>query len=207
MQTRRIGSLDVSVVGLGCNNFGERLDRERSVEVVHAALDAGINFLDTADIYTMGRSEEFIGEAIAGRRDEVLIGTKFGYPFKGEPAGTGSGAVWIRDAVEGSLRRLGTDRIDLFQQHVPDPTVPIEETLATLDELVRAGKVREIGSSNFGGPTRGGRRRQRPTGGPASPACRTATTFSTAGPAPTSCRPAPSGAWRSSRSTPWPPAC
>ncbi len=150
MEMRRIGSLDVSLVGLGCNNFGMRLDEARSVAVIHAALDAGINFLDTADIYgSKGASETIIGKALVGRRDEVVLATKFASPFDGEPAGQGASPAWIAQAVEGSLRRLRTDRIDLYQQHVFDPTVPIEETLGALAELVAAGKVREVGSSNF----------------------------------------------------------
>jgi aryl-alcohol dehydrogenase-like predicted oxidoreductase len=150
MEMRRIGSLDVSLVGLGCNNFGMRLDEGRSAAVIHAALDAGINFLDTADVYGgKGASETIIGTALVGRRDEVVIATKFAAPFDGDPPGRGAGADWIRDAVDGSLRRLQTDRIDLYQQHVFDPEVPIEETQGALAELVAAGKVREIGSSNF----------------------------------------------------------
>ena len=151
MEKRRIGSLEVSLVGLGCNNFGMRLDEARSTAVIHAALDAGINFLDTADVYGgKGASEEIIGKALAGgRRDEVVIATKFGAPFDGDPPGKGGSAGWIRQAVDGSLRRLQTDRIDLYQQHVFDPEVPIEETQGALAELVAAGKVREIGSSNF----------------------------------------------------------
>jgi aryl-alcohol dehydrogenase-like predicted oxidoreductase len=150
MEMRRIGSLDVSLVGLGCNNFGMRLDEGRSTAVIHAALDAGINFLDTADVYGgKGASETIIGTALVGRRDEVVIATKFAAPFDGDPPGRGAGADWIRDAVDGSLRRLQTDRIDLYQQHVFDPEVPIEETQGALAELVAAGKVREIGSSNF----------------------------------------------------------
>jgi aryl-alcohol dehydrogenase-like predicted oxidoreductase len=151
MEMRRIGSLDVSLVGLGCNNFGMRLDEAESTAVIHAALDAGINFLDTADVYGgKGASEEMIGKALAGgRRDDVVIATKFAAPFDGDPPGKGASADWIRRAVEGSLRRLQTDRIDLYQQHVFDPDVPIEETQGALSELVAAGKVREIGSSNF----------------------------------------------------------
>jgi aryl-alcohol dehydrogenase-like predicted oxidoreductase len=148
METRPIGSLEVSLVGLGCNNFGMRSDEERSRAVVHAALDAGITFFDTADVYGGTASEEFLGRALAGRRDEVVIATKFGSRLGGEGQG-GASARWVTEAVEGSLRRLGTDRIDLYQQHLPDPEVPIEETQGALDELVRAGKVREIGSSNF----------------------------------------------------------
>jgi aryl-alcohol dehydrogenase-like predicted oxidoreductase len=147
METLTIGSLTAGRVGLGCNNFGMRIDEDRSREVVHAALDAGIDFFDTADVYGATRSEEFLGRALAGRRDEVAIATKFGSPL-GEGRG-GAGAAWVAQACEDSLRRLGTDRIDLYQLHRPDPTVPIEETLGALDELVRAGKVREIGNSNF----------------------------------------------------------
>ncbi len=151
MEMRRIGGLDVSLVGLGCNNFGGRLDEAASIAVIHAAIDAGINFLDTADSYGgAGASESIIGKALAGgRRDQVVIGTKFASPFDGDPPGKGASAAWIAQAVEGSLRRLQTDRIDLYQQHVYDASVPIEETQAALAELVAAGKVREIGSSNF----------------------------------------------------------
>ena len=148
---RTLGSLKVSVVGLGCNNFGMRCDEERSTAVVHAALDAGINFFDTADIYGGTRSEEFLGRALGRRRDEVIVATKFAAPIGDDPQHAGASARWVREAVDGSLRRLGTDRIDLYQQHMPDPAVPIDETLEALDALVRAGKVREIGNSNFSG--------------------------------------------------------
>jgi aryl-alcohol dehydrogenase-like predicted oxidoreductase len=147
METRRIGALQVSVVGLGCNNFGGRLDVDASAAVVHAALDAGINFLDTADIYGGTKSEEYIGRALAGRRDQVVLATKFG--GKVDEHRQGASAAYVRQAAEDSLRRLRTDHIDLYQQHVPDPETPIEETLGALNELVRAGKVREIGCSNF----------------------------------------------------------
>lgn len=147
MNQRKIGSLSVSEVGLGCNNFGWRLDKTQTAGVVHAALDAGIDFFDTADTYGGGRSEEFLGKALGPRRNEVVIATKFGSPMEGQ--GKGASPAYIRQAAEASLRRLGTDRIDLYQLHTPDPTVPIEETLAALDELVQAGKVREIGCSNF----------------------------------------------------------
>jgi len=147
METRRIGSLEVSVVGLGCNNFGRRLDYEGTKRVIDAALDAGINFLDTADVYGGGQSEEFIGRALEGRRQQVVIATKFGNPMEGQ--GQGASAAYVRVAVEASLRRLRTDYIDLYQLHRPDPSVPIEETLAALDQLGREGKVREIGCSNF----------------------------------------------------------
>jgi aryl-alcohol dehydrogenase-like predicted oxidoreductase len=147
MERRRIGSLEVSVVGLGCNNFGGRLDAGATAAVVHAAIDAGINFFDTADIYGGTKSEEFIGGALGGRRDQVVLATKFG--GKIDEQRKGAKAAYVRQAVEDSLRRLGTDRIDLYQLHVPDPETPIEETLGALAELVRAGKVREIGCSNF----------------------------------------------------------
>jgi aryl-alcohol dehydrogenase-like predicted oxidoreductase len=146
METRRIGSLDVTLVGLGCNNFGGRLDEERSVAVIDAALDAGINFFDTADIYGGTRSEEIIGRALRGRRDRVILATKFGMPL--DDTRKGASAAYVKRAAEDSLRRLQTDRIDLFQLHRPDPETPIGETLTALDELVKAGKVREIGCSN-----------------------------------------------------------
>ncbi len=147
METRRIGSLEASVVGLGCNNFGWRIDFDRAAVVVHAAIEAGINFFDTADIYGEGRSEEFLGRALGQRREEVLLATKFG--SKMDELRRGASPAYVRRAVEDSLRRLGTDRIDLYQLHRPDPDVPLEDTLGALDELVRAGKVREIGCSNF----------------------------------------------------------
>ncbi|WP_437730862.1 aldo/keto reductase [Sorangium sp. So ce1335] len=148
MEKRRIGSLEVSVVGIGCNNFGGRIDEQRTAAVVDAALDAGINFFDTADVYGGTRSEELLGRALGGRRSRVIIATKFGIPLDDERKG-GAKPAYIQRAVEDSLRRLGTDRIDLYQIHRPDPETPIGETLEALDALVRAGKVREIGSSNF----------------------------------------------------------
>ena len=148
---RKIGSLEVSLVGLGCNNFGMRIDEEQSAAVVHAALDAGINFFDTADVYGRTRSEQYLGRALGSRRDDVIVATKFVAPIDHDRSHAGAGARWVAEAVEGSLRRLGTDRIDLYQQHGPDPNVPIEETLTALDRLVRDGKVREIGNSNFSG--------------------------------------------------------
>ena len=150
MERRRLGSLSVSIVGLGCNNFGTRCDERRTDEVVGAALDAGITLFDTADVYGgRGRSEELLGTALRGRRDEVVVATKFANPMDDSGQRQGAGARWIVQAVEDSLRRLGTDRIDLYQQHVPDEGVPLEETLRALDGLVRAGKVVEIGHSNF----------------------------------------------------------
>jgi aryl-alcohol dehydrogenase-like predicted oxidoreductase len=144
MELRKIGSLEVSVVGLGCNNFGGRIDGGQTKAVVNAALDAGITLFDTADTYGGGLSEEYLGRALGTRRDEVVVATKFGM---GDPGG-GSAAT-IETTVENSLRRLGTDRIDLYQLHAPDNDVAIEETLGALDRLVRDGKVREIGCSNF----------------------------------------------------------
>jgi len=147
MDTRRIGSLEVSVVGLGCNNFGRRLDSDATSTVVDAALDAGINFFDTADVYGGTKSEEYLGRALARRREEAVVATKFGSAV--DEQRKGARPEYVRQAVEDSLRRLGTDRIDLYQLHNPDPQVPIEDTLGALDELVQAGKVREIGCSNF----------------------------------------------------------
>ncbi len=146
MESRTIGPLKVSAVGRGCNNLGGRLDEEGTRAVVRAALDAGVTLFDTADIYGGSKSEEFLGRALAGRRDEVVIATKFG--MAAEKAGR---AASVRAACEASLRRLGTDRIDLYQFHRPDPDTPVEETLGALDELVRAGKVVAIGNSNFSG--------------------------------------------------------
>jgi aryl-alcohol dehydrogenase-like predicted oxidoreductase len=155
MRYRSLGQsgLHVSVVGLGCNNFGGRLDLDRTREVVDAALDAGITLFDTADVYGgRGRSEELLGEALTGRRDEVVLATKFaGDMGYSEAAGARGGRSYIRRAVEASLRRLQTDYIDLYQIHRPDPLTPIAETLAALDELVKEGKVRYIGHSNFTG--------------------------------------------------------
>jgi aryl-alcohol dehydrogenase-like predicted oxidoreductase len=148
METRRIGSLDASVVGLGCNNFGGRIDETATKRVVDAALDTGITLFDTADIYGGTRSEEFLGRTLGARRDRALIATKFGGPIDDERKG-GASAAYIASACDDSLRRLGTDRIDLYQVHFPDQATPLEETLGALDALVRAGKVREIGCSNF----------------------------------------------------------
>ena len=147
MEHRHIGSLEVSVIGLGGNNFGRRLDAEGTARVVHAALDAGVNFIDTAELYGDGLSEDYIGRALRGKREQIVIATKFGYKTapsdrRGQPAN-------VRRAAEASLSRLGTDYIDLFQLHSPDPNTPIADTLGALNELVRAGKVREIGCSNF----------------------------------------------------------
>jgi len=152
LETRRLGSdgLRVTAVGLGTNNFGRALDADGAARVVHAALDEGITFFDTADIYGGGRSEEMLGAALNGRRDSAVIATKFGHHVGGEGR-SGASPRWIRTAVEDSLRRLGTDRIDLYQMHVPDPDTPIEDTLQTLTELVSEGKIRHAGSSNLDG--------------------------------------------------------
>jgi aryl-alcohol dehydrogenase-like predicted oxidoreductase len=147
VQKRKIGSLEVSAVGLGCNNFGTRIDEAATREVVAAALDAGIQFFDTADTYGKGLSEEYLGRALGARRGEVVIATKFGSKMDEERKG--ARPEYVLRAAEDSLRHLGTDYIDLYQIHRPDPEVPIADTLAALDELVRAGKVREIGCSNF----------------------------------------------------------
>lgn len=136
----------MSVVGLGCNNFGRRLDRAQTAAVVGAALDSGITLFDTADVYGDGLSEEYLGAALGPRRDEAIIATKFGMEM---PDGAGASAAWIRRAVEDSLRRLGTDHIDLYQMHRPDPDTPISETLEALHRLIDAGKVRTIGCSNM----------------------------------------------------------
>jgi len=148
--TRKIGSLDVTVAGLGCNNFGRRLDLAGTRAVIDAALDAGVNLLDTANIYGDGHSEEMIGELLSdGRREAVVIATKFGMDRSGELPGAPGSAEYVRAACERSLRRLRTETIDLYQYHEPNPGVPLEETLEALEELVAAGKVRELACSNF----------------------------------------------------------
>jgi aryl-alcohol dehydrogenase-like predicted oxidoreductase len=146
--------LPVSVVGLGCNNFGSRLDADKTRSVVHAALDVGVTLFDTADIYGGGLSEEFLGQALGSRRHEVILATKFGMDMQGANGpdwGARGSRRYIRRAVESSLRRLGTDWIDLYQLHAPDPKTPISETLGALNELVHEGKVRYLGCSNFSG--------------------------------------------------------
>src|SRR5262245_21584989 len=147
MDLRPLGSLRVSAVGLGCNNFGMRIDEAATQRVVSATLDAGINFFDTADIYGSTKSEEFLGRALAGRRQEAIVATKFGMAVDDERKG--ARPEYVRRAAEDSLKRLRTDYIDLYQLHQPDPTVPIAETLGALNELVKAGTVKEIGCSNF----------------------------------------------------------
>jgi len=158
MRYRTLGGsgLVVSVAGLGCNNFGRRLDTAATRAVVDAAIESGVTLLDTADTYGgAGQSEEILGEVLAGRRDEVVLATKFGHQAAdmgyGPAAGAKGGRAYIRRAVENSLRRLRTDHIDLYQLHTPDPRTPIEETLSALRELVAEGKVRYLGHSNFAG--------------------------------------------------------
>ena len=147
METRKVGSLEVSLAGLGCNNFGMRIDENASKAVVDAALDAGVNHFDTADIYGGGKSEEFLGRALAARREDVVITTKVGM---GVPEGMHGGSrAYVLSRCDASLQRLGTDHIDLYLLHQPDPTTPIGETLEAFGELIRTGKVREIGCSNF----------------------------------------------------------
>ncbi len=158
MRYRPLGrsGLTVSVVGLGCNNFGGRLDLDATRSVLDAAIDAGITLFDTADIYGgQGGAEELMGQALRGRRDSFVLATKFGHQAGdmgyGPAAGAKAGRLYVRRAVEASLRRLQTDHIDLYQLHTPDPVTPIEETLAALHELVLEGKVRYLGHSNFAG--------------------------------------------------------
>ena len=151
MRTRFLGDggPEVSVVGLGTNNFGRRCDYEQTLAVIDAAVDAGVTLFDTADIYGQGTSEEYIGRALEGRRDRVVIATKFGSEMDDRPEERRGNPDYIQWAVEGSLRRLRTDVIDVYQMHEPDPLTPIEETLGALNDLVHEGKVRWIGSSNF----------------------------------------------------------
>jgi aryl-alcohol dehydrogenase-like predicted oxidoreductase len=147
VETRTIGSFKVSVVGLGCNNFGMRIGRKETDAVVGAALDAGITLFDTADIYGGTKSETYLGAALGPRRDDIVLASKFGAPYEGHEGG--ASAAYIRIAVEDSLSRLGTDHIDLYQLHFPDAKTPIAETIGALTELVTEGKIREFGCSNF----------------------------------------------------------
>ncbi|MDR7086668.1 aryl-alcohol dehydrogenase-like predicted oxidoreductase [Aeromicrobium panaciterrae] len=150
--TRTLGSSDikVSTVGVGCNAFGTRIDQDQTTAVVDACFEHGVNFFDTADVY--GESEVLLGKALEGRRDEVIIATKFGMDLQGrngDDQGRRGSAAYVKTAIDASLKRLGTDHIDLYQLHTPDPQTPIEETLGALNELVVEGKVRAIGSSNL----------------------------------------------------------
>lgn len=151
MEMRRLGTsgLQVSAIGLGGNTFGATVDGDEAVRVIQAALDAGITFVDTADVYSKGRSEELVGQALRGRRDGVVLTTKAGMAFGDGPYEQGTSRRWLTQSVERSLRRLGVDHVDLLQVHRFDPATPQEETLRALDDLVRAGKVRYIGNSNY----------------------------------------------------------
>src|SRR3954466_8843199 len=154
MTYRPLGNsgLMVSTVGLGTNAFGSRIDAEQSRAVVDAAIDAGITLFDTTDTYGRGASEEILGEALGKRRDDIVLATKFGMDMGGANGpdwGARASRRYVRRAVEASLRRLGTDNIDLYQYHAPDGVTPLEETVTALDELVQEGKVRYVGSSNL----------------------------------------------------------
>ena len=152
MELRNLGAsgLQVSLAGLGCNNFGRRCDADETRRVVHRALDLGMTLFDTADAYGGGRSEEYLGKALGERRADVIIATKFGMPMP-DAEHSGGSRRYLLQAAEASLTRLGTDYIDLYQLHFPDPRTPIEETLRALDDLVHQGKVRYVGCSNFSG--------------------------------------------------------
>jgi aryl-alcohol dehydrogenase-like predicted oxidoreductase len=152
MDIRNLGrsGLRVSAVGLGCNNFGQRTDLETSRKVIHKAIDLGITLFDTADIYAgMGGSETVLGEVLGDRRKDIVLATKYAKPMSNDGRKQGASRGYIMSAVEASLKRLKTDYIDLYQQHDYDDLTPIEETLRTLDDLIRQGKVRYIGNSNF----------------------------------------------------------
>ncbi|MDE2695474.1 MAG: aldo/keto reductase [Chloroflexota bacterium] len=153
METRYLGNsgLEVSVVGLGTNNFGGRMDQEATTAVVRASMDLGITLFDTADIYGGSLSEQYLGKALGADRHDVIIATKFGMSMGEGPFTSGASRRYIMSAVEDSLRRLGTDYIDLYQVHQPDRETPLEETMRALDDLVRDGKVRYIGNSNYDG--------------------------------------------------------
>lgn len=151
MEQRRLGrsGLTVSAIGLGGNTFGATVDGDEAVRTIQAAIDQGVTFIDSADVYSMGRSEELVGQAIAGRRESVVVATKCGIQLDSGPHAGGLSRRWIMQAAEDSLRRLNTDYIDLFYAHRPDPETPIDETLRAMEDLVRDGKVRYIGCSNF----------------------------------------------------------
>jgi len=158
MQYRNLGNsgLKVSALGLGGNTFGWWVDEKNSALVINKALELGINYIDTADMYDRGRSEEFIGKAIKDIRHNVIMATKFAAVMGDGPNERGGSRYYIMKAVESSLRRLQTDYIDLYQMHIPDPATPIEETLRALECLVGSGKVRYIGCSNFAAWPAGG---------------------------------------------------
>jgi aryl-alcohol dehydrogenase-like predicted oxidoreductase len=151
MEYRKLGNsgLEVSLLGLGTNNFGARSDEQESARVIDQAVDIGVTFIDTANVYTQGKSEEYIGKALKGKRHNVILTTKFALPFGKGPNTKGGSRKHVMDSIESSLRRLQTDYLDLYQMHMVDRETPIEETLRALDDLVRQGKVRYIGCSNF----------------------------------------------------------
>lgn len=152
MRTLGSSDIEVSTLGIGCNAFGARIDLEQTRKVVDAAFDCGVTFFDTADVYGFGKSEELLGAALGARRDNVVIATKFGMDMNGvngDDGGRRGTKAYVRTAVEASLRRLGTDWIDLYQLHTPDPSTPLEETLGELSELIVEGKIRAIGASNL----------------------------------------------------------
>ncbi|MFC2004992.1 aldo/keto reductase [Chloroflexota bacterium] len=151
MEYRKLGNsgLIVSEIGLGGNNFGGRADKEISIDIINHALEMGVNFIDSAEMYTEGRCEEIVGQAVKGKRSQFIIATKFGHPATLGPNQRGGSRSYILNAVDASLRRLNTDYIDLYYIHYPDSETPILETMRTMDELVRIGKVRYIACSNF----------------------------------------------------------
>jgi aryl-alcohol dehydrogenase-like predicted oxidoreductase len=151
MEQRQLGrsGLTISAIGLGGNTFGATVDGDEAVRTIKEAIEQGITFIDTADVYSMGRSEELVGKAIAGQRETVVVASKCGIPLDSGPHAGGLSRRWIIQAAEDSLRRLGTDYIDLYYAHRPDPSTPIDETLRAMDDLVRSGKVRYIGCSNY----------------------------------------------------------
>jgi aryl-alcohol dehydrogenase-like predicted oxidoreductase len=149
LDKRKIGDLEITIIGIGCNNFGSRLDSASTDAVVHVAMEVGINFFDTADVYGDGVSEEYLAKALGSRREEVIIATKFGAQLGEDPSQSGASPRWIEKAVDDSLRRLSTDYIDLYQVHRPDEITPTEDTLEALDHLISSGKVRQIGCSNY----------------------------------------------------------
>ncbi|HEU0163757.1 MAG TPA: aldo/keto reductase [Thermomicrobiales bacterium] len=151
MEQRRLGTsgLVVSTIGLGGNTFGATVDGDEAVKTIQHAIEQGITFIDSADVYSQGRSEELVGQAVQGIRSSVVIATKMGNQMNSGPHAVGLSRRWVHQAVEDSLRRLNTDYIDLFYAHRPDPHTPLEETLRAFDDLVRSGKVRYIGCSNY----------------------------------------------------------
>ena len=202
MNHRNLGrtGMQVTPLCLGAMMFGEwgNPDHDESIRIIHRALDAGINFIDTADVYSRGESEEIVGKALAGgRRDNVVLATKVHGTMGDDPNQFGNSRRWIMREVENSLRRLGTDWIDLYQIHRPEPDTDIDETLGALSDLVRAGKVRAIGSSTFPAVRRSSRRSGWPSGAGASGSCASSrrTRCSCAGSRPTCCRPAGATAW------------